>query len=258
VDPNPEYPCEAQVCYVYGVLAARTSLPGGLIGTGGGAVSLIPHRDLAAAVSSLPGTGALGTREDLLSHDHVVATLAARATVLPLRFGAMVTSRRSVVERMLVPYHDWYSEVLAELDGRAEFDVSGVYVQEAVLSEAIAQEPAALGLRESLRGLPEELKYNDRIRLGELIVHALDAKREADTEDLVHTLVRFAVDVAARPPIAEDVAVSAAFLVADDRRGEFENAVDQLGYRWAGRVRLRLRGPLPPYDFVPPLPEKVR
>ncbi len=254
-EPYAETPSDAPVCYVYGVLAASIRLPGDLAGTGGGEVSLVRHRDLAVAVSPLPDIGALGIREDLLAHQRVVATLAEETTIVPLRFGAVVTTPKAVVEEMLEPYYGWLTQVLGELGGRAEFSVSGDYVQETVLREVLAEEPEALGLRESLRGLPEDAGYYDRVRLGELIVNALDAKREADTEDLVHTLARFAVDVAPRPPIGEDIAVDAAFLVADDRRGEFEHAVEELGYRWAGRVHLRVRGPLAPYDFVPPPPE---
>ena len=248
---------ESPVCYVYGILAADICLPDRLTGTGGGPVSMIRHRDLAGAVSELPPVGALGSREDLASHERVVASLAERATILPLRFGAVVTTPESVVGEMLEPYYDWLTKVLDDLRGRAEFSVSGTYVQETVLREVLSEEPEVLRLRESLRGIPDDAGYYDRVRLGELIVHALDAKREADTEDLVQSLARYAVEVAPRPPVGEDNAVDAAFLVADQDQPGFEQAVDELGYRWAGRVRLRMNGPLAPYDFVPPPPEEV-
>lgn len=41
-----------------------------------------------------------------------------------------------------------------------------------------------------------------------------------------------------------------AFLVDLNKEDEFDEAVDALGRDWEGRVRLRLRGPLAPYDFV--------
>ncbi len=248
---------ESPVCYVYGILSAGTCLPDRMIGTGGGRVSMIRHRDLAGVVSELPPMGALGSREDLLCHERVVASLAEKATILPLRFGAVVTTPEAVVAEMLEPYYDWFTKVLADLRGRAEFSVSGTYVQETVLREVLSEEPEVLQLRESLRGIPDDAGYYDRVRLGELIVHALDAKREADTDDLVQSLARYAVEVAPRPPIGEETAVDAAFLVATEDQPYFEQAVDELGYRWAGRVRLRMSGPLAPYDFVPPPPEEM-
>jgi hypothetical protein len=243
-----------RICYVYGVVPASTRLPDGLLGTGGGRVRLVRHRDLAGVVSEIPPTGALGTREDLLAHENVVASLAARTTMLPLRFSAVVTTAAGVVEEMLEPYYDWCAGVLADLEGRAEFGVSGTYVQDTVLREVLAEEPEVMRLRESLRGLPEAAAYYDRVRLGELIIHALDTKREVDTEELVQTLSPHAVSVAPRPPVDEDTAADAAFLVADDDQAGFRKAVDELGYRWAGRIRLRVQGPLAPYDFVPAPP----
>jgi hypothetical protein len=256
---TPQTPIEAEstdapVCYVYGIVPASTCLPAGLLGTGGGRVRLVRHGALAGVVSELPPAGALGTRQDLLAHESVVASLAARTAMLPLRFSALVTTADAVVEKMLEPHYDWFTGVLADLDGRAEYSVSGTYVQDTVLREVLAEEPEVMRLREILRGLPEDTGYYERVRLGELIVQALDAKREVDTEDLVHTLSRHAVAVAPRPPVNEDTAADAAFLVGHDDRASFCRAVDELGYRWSGRIRLRVLGPLAPYDFVPSPP----
>jgi Gas vesicle synthesis protein GvpL/GvpF len=245
---------DARVCYVYGIVPASTELPEGLLGTGGGKVGLIRYGDLAGVVSELPAAGAMGTRDDLLAHESVVASLAARTTMLPLRFSAVVTTADAVAKEMLEPYYEWFTGILADLEGRAEFSVSGTYVQDTVLREVLAEEPEVMRLRESLRGLPEEAGYYERVRLGELIVHALDAKREVDTADLVQVLSRHTVAVAPRPPANEDTAADAAFLVADEDREDFRRAVDELGYRWAGRIRLRVLGPLAPYDFVPSPP----
>ena len=245
---------DTPVCYVYGVVPASTRLPDGLVGTGGGRVRLVRHGALAAVISEIPACGALGTREDLHAHESVVASLAARTTMLPLRFSAVVTTADRVVTEMLGPYYDWFTGILADLEGRVEFSVSGAYVQDTVLREVLAEEPEVMRLRESLRGLPEDVGYYERVRLGELIVHALDAKREVDTEELVRTLSAHAVAVAPRSPVSEDTAADAAFLVADQDRVAFRKAVDELGYRWSGRIRLRVRGPLPPYDFVPSPP----
>jgi hypothetical protein len=56
--------------------------------------------------------------------------------------------------------------------------------------------------------------------------------------------------VANQPGQPEDV-INAAFLVERERIQEFEDAVENVGRDLDGRVRLRLLGPLAPYDFVP-------
>ncbi|MGI8335896.1 GvpL/GvpF family gas vesicle protein [Actinomadura scrupuli] len=247
---------ETPVCYVYGIVPADTRLPEGLTGTGGGEVSLIREGEVAGVVSELLPEGGLGTREDLLAHEGVVASLAEETTILPLRFGAVVTTADAVAEEMLVPYHDWFAAVLTELTGRRQFSILGAYVEDAVLREVLQEEPEVARLREKVRDLPEDAAYYDRIRLGELIVQALDDKRLADTEALVAALSPHADDVAAREPAGEDMAADVAFLVTDEQRPRFEQAVDELGDRWAGRIRLRMLGPLAPYDFVPSHPEE--
>jgi hypothetical protein len=244
----------ARACYVYGIVPADTAVPRNLTGVGGGEVSLVPHDDLAGVVSEISTGQALGTREDLFAHEAVVESLAAETTTLPLRFGSVVTTADALVEEMLIPYHDWFADVLDDLKGGREYAVVGNYVEDTVIREVLEEEPEAARLRERIRELPEDAAYYDRIRLGELIVKALDDKRQADTDELITALEPYATAVAPRAPAGEDTAADAAFLVTDRRLPEFEQAVDRLGERWSGRVRLRMVGPLAPYDFVPPPP----
>jgi Gas vesicle synthesis protein GvpL/GvpF len=247
---------QERACYVYGIVRAEARLPEGLEGLGGTEVSLVRHGDLAGALSEISPERALGTREDLMAHEGVVEALARETTTLPLRFGAVVTTADAFVEEMLIPYHDWFTGVLADLSGAREYAIVGVYVEDVVIREVLREEPEAMRLRERVRGVPADAAYYDRIRLGELIVKALDEKRQVDTEALVDTLEPYAAAVALRAPAGEDTAADVAFLVADRRMPEFEEAVDALGERWAGRVRLRMVGPLAPYDFVPPPPDQ--
>jgi hypothetical protein len=241
----------ARACYVYGLVPADACLPEGLTGIGRGEVSLVRHRDLAGVVSEIASDAVLGTGEDLRAHDRVVASLAAQHAVLPMRFGAVVTTADAVVTEMLRPYHDWFTAVMADLTGRMEFTVTGTYVQDTVLREVLLEQPEAMRLRKTLDELPEDAGYSERVQLGELIVQALEAKRAVDTEALLHTLAPYAVAVATRESVDEEIAADVAFLIADEDRARFDQAVDELGRRWAGRIRLCQIGPLAPYHFVP-------
>jgi hypothetical protein len=245
-----------RACYVYGIVPADVQVPEDLSGVGGGEVSLVRHDDLAGVVSEISTGQALGTRDDLLAHEAVVESLAAETTTLPLRFGSVVTTADALVEEMLIPYYDWFADVLDHLKGGREYAVVGNYVEDTVIREVLEDDPEAVRLRERIRELPEDAAYYDRIRLGELIVTALDEKRQVDSEELVNALEPYASAVAPRSPAGEDTAADAAFLVAEQDVSQFEEAVDELGRRWTGRIRLRLVGPLAPYDFVPPAPEE--
>lgn len=105
-------------------------------------------------------------------------------------------------------------------------------------------------LCEQIRGLPKDAGHYEQIRLGELVGQALARRQAADGERLIDKLTSFAEAVVTRKPAHDDEVADAAFLVPLDRRAEFERALDELAVEWADRIRLRLLGPLPPYDFV--------
>jgi hypothetical protein len=235
--------------YVYGIVPALTELPAGAVGVGdpGGELSLVRHGEVAAVVSGV-ADAALGTRRDLLRHSRLLDDLARGAPVLPLRFGAVLTGPRAVVDELLAPRHARFAGALAALDGRAQFTVKARYVEEAVLRE-VAGEPPVARLRERLRGRPSDATWYERIQLGELVAGAVARRRQADTAALVGELRRYASAVAWRPAAAEDGVVDAALLV--DRAGwaRLEHGLEGIAERHARRMRLRLLGPLAPYDF---------
>jgi hypothetical protein len=237
--------------YVYGLVAAGTELPDGLEGLGpSGRVSTVAHGDVAAIVSDVPPDRPLGTRKDLLAHEAVVDAVAAMTAVLPMRFAAVV-EQRGVVQELLSPHHDHFAEVLRAFEGRVQFTLKGRYEEEAVLREVVADDDDVRALRDEIAELPEDASYYKRVQLGELIVGVLEEKRDLDAESVFDRLEPLAVSVVANPPSQPDDVINSAFLVERESRQEFEDAVDEVGEVFAGRIRFTLHGPLAPYDFVP-------
>src|SRR5918994_476842 len=129
--------------------------------------------------------------------------------------------------------------------------VPGRYEQDAVLREVLEGDVEIRALREKVRELPEDASYYDRVRLGELIVGALEQRRGGEGAGIIERLEPFARATVANQLGAPEDVVNAAFLVERERQEEFENAVEGVGEELAGRVRLRLLGPVAPYDFTP-------
>jgi hypothetical protein len=237
--------------YVYGLVVADTEIPEDMTGLGpSGRVSTIIHGKLAAIVSDVPADRPLGTRNDLIAHEAVVDAVAANAAVLPMRFPAVV-QEQGVVEELLAPHHDHFVEVLTGLQGRVQFTLKGRYEQDVVLAEVLEGDPEIRGLQEKVRDLPEDASYYDRVRLGELVVAALEERRELDGAEMLERLRSTTVDAVSHQLASPDDVISAAFLVEREHQQAFEDAVEDLGREYVGRVRLRLLGPLAPYDFVP-------
>jgi Gas vesicle synthesis protein GvpL/GvpF len=245
-------PVEAEKpTYVYGLIKADTAVPDGLAGLGpSGRVSTITHGRVAAIVSDVPIDRPLGVRGDLVAHESVLDTVAVRASVVPMRFPAVV-EEKAVVDELLAPNEDHFAALLDDLEGRAQFTLTGRYEQDAVLREVLQGDEEIRALREKVRGLPEDASYYDRVRLGELLVQALEQRREVEGAEITETLAPFAVATVTNQLAAPEDVINVAFLVERERQKEFENAVEGVGEELAGRVRLRLLGPVAPYDFIP-------
>jgi hypothetical protein len=245
-------PVEAeQPTYVYGLIKADTEIPDGLTGLGpSGRVSTISFGRVAAIVSDVPTDRPLGVRGDLVAHETVLDAVAARDPVVPMRFPAVV-EEHAVVDELLAPNEEHFAALLDSLQGRCQFTLTGRYEQDAVLREVLEGDEEIHALREKVRELPEDAAYYDRARLGELIVRALEQRRETEGADIMERLEPFAVATVSNQPAAPEDVVNVAFLVERDRQEEFENAVEGVGEELAGRVRLRLLEPVAPYDFTP-------
>lgn len=241
----------ATACYLYGVIDADASLPPDLHGPGrsGDEVRKVPFGDVAAVVGDVPDRER-GGREDLLAHHRIVDALAAGTDVLPMRFGAVLPDPDAVVREFLEPQHDRLREVLGQLRGHEQFTLEVRYDREVVLREIVESNPQVARLREATRDRAEDESRVERMRLGELVVAALEQRRAADAARLVDVLAPHTVAAAPGDTGEADMVLRSAFLVARAHRGEFEAAVESLGRSGNGRLRLRLLGPQPPYDFV--------
>jgi gas vesicle protein GvpL/GvpF len=240
--------------YVFGIVPQATELPPHL--TGGDAsdasdkLIVLRYGRVGAVATRLAGRRPAVGPDDLQMHTEVLNELALNTPVLPLRFGTVLPDLDAVVDGMLAAGHDEFAAALADLAGRAQFTVRARYVMDAVLQEVLAEDPAIRRLSDQLRQCPGEAYQPERVHLGELTAEAVDSKREADAAELVETLAPYAVAVRWQASPGDDGIVDAPFLVEYRRQAEFEDAAEGVAKRWHGRARVRLIGPLAPYDFV--------
>ncbi|MEU8871062.1 GvpL/GvpF family gas vesicle protein [Streptomyces javensis] len=248
-------PEDGRACYVYGVVMddrpdeSVKDLPA--VGDPEAPVTLVRQGGQAAVVSEVPVDKPLGTPEDLRTHARVLDHLAAQGSpVLPFRFGTVVRDTAAVADELLAEGHDDFARGLDRLRGRTQLTVRARYDQDAVLREVVTEQPEARRLRDELRGLPEDAGYEQRIELGQLVMDSIAAKRSVDALELDRRLAPYALGSVSEEPASPEGLINASFLVEDAKRQAFEEAAEELAARWHGRVRMRLLGPLAPYDFV--------
>jgi hypothetical protein len=237
--------------YVYGVVPAAARVRAGLTGIDGRSCRVTgPCGTIAALVSAVVAGRPPGTAADLRAHAEVIGAFARSSAILPMRFGSVMPGEDAVQAELLEPYQQEFAGRLTRLRGCDQYTVKGRYEGDVALREVVADEPDIERLRERLRGRDETASRGEHIQLGELVARALERKRHADTEVLAGALAAHAAAVADHPSGTPGVAADMAFLVPRARRGGFENAARELAWHWQGRIRLRLVGPLAPYDFT--------
>jgi hypothetical protein len=238
--------------YVYGIVPADVEVEPDAQGIGDppATVEVIREGGIAALVSPVPTDQPLGKPECMQAHARLLDGTASVAPVLPLRFGAVMTDKESVAEELLRSNHDEFAEALRALEGHAEYVVKGRYDEDIILREVISESAEAQQLREQMRGMSEDASRKLRMELGEIVVKAIDSKREADTEAALKVLDDLVKQFNVRKPTHELDAVNIALLAEVDQQEELQGKVDDLSENWRGRVEVRLLGPLAAYDFV--------
>ena len=238
--------------YVYGVVpggvADRWSEITGLDGKS--AVRAVREGELVALVSDLPPEYTPGRREDLEAHRRVLSEAIERGTTIPMRFGIVMDSEDQVRERLLARHADKLHDLVGKLDGHVQMMVKAFYAQDALLRDVLASNQELAREAALAEEAPEWEAQIARVRVGEEIAAAVDARRAEVEAALLEALSPAAKDVRVDPANSERVALSAQLLVHRDRRAELDAKVRELGDALADVVSFRYIGPLPPYSFA--------
>ncbi|MBV8949032.1 MAG: GvpL/GvpF family gas vesicle protein [Solirubrobacterales bacterium] len=235
--------------YVYGIVEAGTVKPR-VRGIGGAPLALVASEDAAALVSEVASGNVRLGRDEVLLHSKVLERAFARGPVLPMRFGVVMSDAEEVRSRLLEEHGPELRAQLAEFAGKAEIRIRATYDEDTLLHEVVREHPQIASLREAVRGGSENATYYERIRLGELVAAAIQRRREHDARAIVDALAAAALAVEVGQPAHERVAVQASFLVDRERLAEFDKILDGVAADYAGRIRFKSVGPLPPHSFV--------
>lgn len=244
-------PGDDEACYVYGIVPAGTAVPDDVLGLDDRTVDVVEYGALAAVVGVIAVDRPLGRRADLLAHSRVLDAAAARGAVIPVRFGSVLPDGADVVAELLAPHTEHLASVLESIAGRSQFNLRARYDEETVLAEVVSENREIADLRERTRDQSEDATYPARVRLGELVAHALESKRAVDGQVVLDLVVPHTVAYNVRAGGGLDHLIEVAFLVDADQRESFEAAAEQAATELSERARVKLLGPLAPYDFVP-------
>lgn len=236
--------------HLYGVVPAAGDEPD--VGTGrrGSPVRFVAGRDLRAVVSDVEEDAPVG-RDDLLSHAHVLETLAAELPVIPVQFGTLAPADDAVRRDVLDAQHDDLVALLEAFSDVVQLTVDVTHREEAALREVLLRDPGLVALRDHVRsGAGGE---GDRVRLGETVAAALQDLQEQDAALVLDRLAPHAKAVAENEARGAHAVTSVALLVDRDDHTAMDEAVTLLTDELGARARVRYVGPQPPYSFLEPV-----
>lgn len=236
--------------YVYGFMRLRDGTSAARGEYSGPAVSTVPHGELCALVSEMPGEDISLRRESALAHTQTLQRAFGHGPVLPLRFGTVVTDAAALTSDVLAPREQELLGQLRALEGLAEMQLKATYLEEPLLRSILKSSPGLARTATRLRNLPAAASHFDRLALGEAITLAVQARRDDDTQRMIGALRDLPLAISLGEPTHERDVMSASFLVSDAKLEEFDSRVETLSQEYGDRMKFKLIGPMPVYSFL--------
>ena len=226
--------------YLYCVTDSDPNLKEKLKGLGNQIVEVVKSRGLFVLSSKFEGEAVPVTRENVLQHEAVVRKAFSVTTVLPFRFGTLVTE--SGLESYLKTRENSLLERLNQVRDCVEMSVKIIWQKSTDIQEAEVAVPEvdAVGAGTAfLMFKREELLGNDRL--------------EQEAMELEAWLAQGLRDIVRQEQITieprQRLVLSASYLVEQARLTDYRQ---ELGRLQAERANLHFlsSGPWPPYTFA--------
>jgi len=240
--------------YLYCLIEAGEERKFGPIGLGGRAVSTLPHRGIAAVVSPSPVSSFDGLTRDallqyLFAHQSIVEkVMGGGYTVVPMKFGTVAHDEEEA-RRILKEGHPRFKEALKRMRGRIELDVAAFWDDLQAILREIGEQEEIRQFREAIASRPHHETLEERVQIGKMVKAALEKKKGEVAAELLDAFKGLACDVRSHDLLDDSMIINAAFLIEEDREGEFSERLNWLNDKYDEGVNFRCVGPLPPYSF---------
>jgi hypothetical protein len=237
--------------YVYGIIQTREPLTFGRMGIGGRGemVYLVTNGDIAAVVSRTPVFIFDPTRENALSHEHVIETVMKTHTIIPMSFGTVFRTDDDIRE-VLRSIYPSVKDVLKQMAGKVEFGLKVTWDRDRIIDELQREHEEIRRFHQEITRKHLQSTYFARMQLGRMIDKALEERSTEYVREVYETLREICVASRDNKPIGDKMILNAAFLLPREREAEFDAAVNGIASKFGERLNFKYTGPWPPYNFV--------
>ncbi len=238
--------------YVYGIIESAREASLGIPGVDGSTPARIVSADGLGCVVSDYDDDALSTlpKEDLIrclfAHQRVIEQVMCSHTVLPVRFGTVLTGPQEAYS-LLSQRREELLKALSTIRDKVEMEVAATWDTSGVLREISTEEELVRARGAILKkGHPS---LEDRIRFGQLVKARIDKRREAYRQRTVSHLQPLAIDLVSSVLLSDEMVMNLAFLIDQSQQAQFDAHIQRLDELFMNEIRFRVIGPLPLYRF---------
>jgi len=237
--------------YVYGIIQSREPAFFGRMGIGGSGemVYVVTHGDIAAVVSRTPVFIFDPTRENALSHEHVIETVMKTHTIIPMSFGTVFRTDDDIKE-VLRSIYPSVKDVLKQMAGKVEFGLKVTWDRDRIIDELQREHEEIHRFHQEITRKHLQSTYFARMQLGRMVDKAMEERSAQYVRDIYETLREVCVASRDNKPIGDKMILNAAFLLEREREAEFDAAVNRIAKKFGERLNFKYTGPWPPYNFV--------
>ena len=238
--------------YVYCIIESNEGRNFGPIGIGerGDIVSTIGFNEISAVISSSPMTKYVINRENMTAHEKVIEEVMKDYTVLPVRFCTIASSAEEVRTLLRRRYSEFKS-LLRDMDNKVEMGLKALWKDMNQVFDELAENNQEIkGLKKRAETKSGKNGQNLKIALGKAVKAGLEAKKEKESQGILKTFKRTAIDIQTNETFGDSMFLNAAFLIDRLREKEFDFLVEDLVKEYEERSKFKYVGPAPPFNFV--------
>ncbi|MBL7136323.1 MAG: GvpL/GvpF family gas vesicle protein [Candidatus Marinimicrobia bacterium] len=227
--------------YIYGVILKNCGIELKYKGISDYPVSMVNFKDISAPVSYYPESTIKASEKNILRHELIVEKYFNKETILPFRFGTIVSYKNTVRDILEKRYEDFISN-LVRLNDTVEFGLTVLWDN----SETTADDMSQGNTRSLDNPAGQGTQYIQGIYEKHLVSNKVKAKGEEIINIFNKILKIMSVEYRINKFPTDDLLFKSAYLVKKSNIRNFQSLVNAHSREY----KLLLTGPWPPYNFV--------
>lgn len=239
--------------YIYCIIESNHQKNYGPLGIGdiAGEVNTITYQDISAVVSDCSIKEFTVSRGNTMKHEKAIEEVMKEHPVLPVRFSTIANSEKDIVEKVLIPRHDEFKNLISWIKDKEEIGIRARWTNmHTVFKEILEENDEIKELKKKIAGKSTDGTYYDRIELGKLIEAKLKEKKKNEKNKIVDTLKKKSEDYKVNDVYGEEMILNSSFLVKKNMEEDFFSSVSDLQDEYGTKLKLKYVMGSPPFNFV--------